>query len=227
MSIKGVAFDLEGTVVDVEEAHHKGHFEVAKEIGVNLTLENVFEIIPHFIGGPDEKIAEEIWNLSDKKYPQSFVAERDKHYYHVFLKDLPIKPRPGFIDFLNKMLESGIKISIGSLTEKVEAEVLLERSGLNKIFSRELTVLREDVDRLKPAPDVFLETARRMGISAGEQLVFEDSPNGVKAAVLAGSVAIGMPVYNRASVIERLFKEGAKEVYDNWEKVDINKFLTL
>ena len=43
MKINGVAFDLEGTVVDVEEAHHRGHFAVAKDVGVDLTLETALK----------------------------------------------------------------------------------------------------------------------------------------------------------------------------------------
>lgn len=227
MLIKGVAFDLEGTVVDVEEAHHKGHLAAAKDVGVNLTIDTALKLIPHFIGGPDEKIAEEIWDLSDKKHFQSFIAERDKYYYHEFLKLLDIKSRPGFMRALQELRQAGLKTGIGSLTGKDEADVLLETSGLNKIFSRDITVLREDVKNKKPAPDVFIETAKRMGIKPKEQLVFEDSPNGVKAAVLAGSVAVGMTVYDKVEVVGRLFKDGAVRVFKNWDEVDVNELLNL
>ncbi|MBI5401605.1 HAD family phosphatase [Candidatus Wolfebacteria bacterium] len=225
MKIKGVAFDLEGTVVDVENAHHKGHFAVAKDVGVDLTLETALKLIPHFIGGPDEKIAEEIWDLSNKKYDKNFIAERDKFYYHKFLKSTVIQPRPGFLRTLEKIRKAGLKTSIGSLTGRDEAEVLLETSGLSKIFSRDLTVLREDVKNIKPAPDVFFETARRMGIDPKEQLVFEDSPNGIKAAVAAGSTAIGMPVYDKMEVIQKLLDEGVMKVFKSWYEIDVKKLL--
>ena len=80
--IKGVAFDLEGTVVDVERAHHLGHFAAAKEVGVVLDLDSALEKLPHFIGGPDDKIAEEILALSPQK-EQSTSAQilaRDKYW---------------------------------------------------------------------------------------------------------------------------------------------------
>lgn len=223
--IKGIAFDLEGTVVDVEEAHHQGHFAAAEEVGVKLTFDTALELIPHFIGGPDEKIVEEIWGLSDKRLSRAFIAERDKYYYHEFLKKMDIKPRSGFVEFLGKMRVTGLKTSIGSLTGKDEAGVLLRVSGLDKVFPREIMVLREDVKNTKPAPDVFLETAKRMGIDAGEQLVFEDSPNGVKAALAAGSAAVGMPVFNKPEVIERLVQSGAVKIFKNWHEVDITEFL--
>lgn len=227
MSLKGIAFDLEGTVVDVEEAHHQGHLAVAKEVGVNLTIEAALEKIPHFIGGPDEKIVDEIWNLSDKKYSKFFIAERDKYYYHQFLKKKIIEPRADFLIFLENVRKLGIKTAIGSLTGKDEALVLLRTSGLDKIFSRALTVLREDVKNVKPMPDVFIETAKRMKIETKEQLVFEDSPNGIKAAISAGSVAIGMPVYDNMAIIKRLNKEGAVRVFKKWNEVNINELLNL
>lgn len=227
MLIRGVAFDLEGTVVDVENAHHKGHFATAKDVGVDLNLETALKLVPHFIGGPDEKIAEEIWDLSDKKFDKNFIAERDKYYYHEFLKSSVIQPRFGFIRVLEEMRKAGLKTSIGSLTGKNEAEVLLKTSGLDKIFFRNLTVLREDVKNIKPAPDVFFETAIRMGISSREQIVFEDSPNGIKAAVMAGSTAIGMPVYGRSDIVERLVANGAIKIFKSWDEVNINELLTL
>ena len=228
MLIKGLAFDLEGTLVDVENAHHQGHLLVAREVGVELkNVEEAIEKIAHFIGGPDEEIVEEIWNLSDKKYSKSFIAERDKHYYQKFLQEEIIEIRPGFLIFLEKAKKLGIKIALGSLTGKQEAEVLLHASGLNNFFFREITVLREDVKNFKPAPEVFLETARRMGIDPKEQVVFEDSPNGIKAALSAGSIAIGMPVYDNILVSERLSEAGAFKVFKTWSEINLSELLNL
>lgn len=226
MSIKGVAFDLEGTVVDVEKAHHEGHLAAAAEVSVFLSgLEEALEKIPHFIGGPDELIVEEIWQLSDKKKTKDFIAERDKYHYLRLLQEMNIEPRPGFLLFLERLNKLGIKIAIGSLTAHTEALTLLKTSGLDKIFSRSQIVLREDVKNIKPAPDVFLETARRLEIIPEEQLVFEDSPRGILAACSAGCIGIGMPVYNLESVKKSLKEAGAKHIYTSWEDIHIEEFL--
>lgn len=226
MNIKGIAFDLEGTVVNVEPAHHEGHFATAKEVGVEIkSVEEALEKIPHFIGGPDEAITAEIFELSDKKKPLEFIIERDKYHYQRLLKESVIEPRPGFLMVVKELQDLGIKISIGSLTAKMEATTLLNSSGLDKIFSRDVTVLREDVKNIKPAPDVFLETAKRMGIGHGEQLVFEDSPRGVAAAITAGSLAIGMPVYNLPKTVNALKEAGVVRVYASWEEINVKELL--
>lgn len=227
MNIKGIAFDLEGTVIDVEKAHHEGHIAAAREVGVTLDLDTALQKIPHFIGGPDDAIVQEIWELSDKKNPIDFIAERDRFHYERLLKELSIVPRPGFLEFLERIVAEGLKISIGSLTAEIDVMLLLEHAGLDKYFSREITVLREDVQNVKPAPDVFIETARRMGIDPREQLVFEDSPRGIMAALAAGSRAIGMPVYNKEEVIDELKRAGAMEVYTHWNEVKNSEIIYI
>lgn len=216
----GIAFDLEGTVIDVEFAHHESHILAAKEVGVELNLDLALEKIIHFIGGPDEEVCKEIYELSDKKYPIPFILGVKKFYYEELLKNISeIKPRKGFMEFLDYLKKGGKKISIGSLTPSNQAKTLLLKSGLYNYFEKNNLVLREDVMNVKPAPDVFLLTAKRMEVSPVHQLVFEDSPRGVSAAIKAGSKVIGMPVYDRPEVIENLYKAGAFKVYLDWEDV--------
>lgn len=222
--IKGVAFDLEGTVIDIESVHHRAHLLSAQEAGVYLTdVPSAIRLIPHFIGGPDELVAEEIVKLSDRQVSPEWLLERKKFHYQHLLSTVDIAPRPGFLRVCKEMQDRGLLISIGSLTATSNAKVLLETSGLDKIFLTNCIVLREDVHNVKPAPDVFLETAQRMGILPSEQLVFEDSPNGIKAAVSAGSRAIGIPVYLETVDILRL--AGAEQVYSNWDEVKIDEIL--
>ncbi|MFH1246379.1 MAG: HAD family phosphatase [Candidatus Liptonbacteria bacterium] len=224
--IKGVAFDLEGTVVDVEAAHHRAHLAIAKEAGVTLTLDQALKQIPHFIGGPDNKIAEEIWGLGNKRLSAQELLALDKKYYNQFLETMEIAPRPGFLDVLEEIRSRGLAVAIGSLTPTVQAKVLLEHSGLATLFGEKHIVFAEHVANLKPAPDVFLKTTDFMGIRPENQLVFEDSPRGVQAAIAAGSAAvIGMPAYNRPDTIAALEKAGTKKIYLSWEDIDFGTLL--
>lgn len=223
MSIKinGIAFDLEGTIVDVEAAHHDAHLAVALEAGVNLSLNEALKSIKHFIGGPDEKVFQEIFDLSDKKISVYDMLQRDKYFYKKFLQQINIQPRPGFVKCLNLFRQSGLPVSIGSLTSKQDADWLIDNAGIRSLFPEKNIVYREDVQKLKPEPDVYLETAKRMKIAPEYQLVFEDSPNGIKAAIGASSLAVGMPVYEQSHIIESLMLAGAKCIFSSWEKVNL------
>lgn len=226
MNIKGVAFDLEGTLVDLEKFHHDAHLEVARRVGLNLTLNEAIAKLPHFIGGPDNIIIEEIIALSgNSSLSVDELSKIDKKLYHEKLFYTSISPRNGVLAVLKQLVISNIPIAIGSLTDNEEALYILKKSGLDSIFLRNKVVLLSDVEKVKPAPDVFLKTAQLMGIDPKEQLVFEDSPNGIRAARSAGSIAIGMPVYNKSETIETLKKAGAWKIIKNWEEVNLKEII--
>ncbi|MCR4256305.1 MAG: HAD family phosphatase [Candidatus Uhrbacteria bacterium] len=225
MTIRGIAFDLEGTSIDVEAAHHGAHLSVAAEQGLTLSYEEACLRIPHLIGGPDDKIYEDLLALLPEEVRgRVSIAEllaRKKELYDQHLTKIEIKPRPGFEAFVRDVREMGIRVAIGSLTARTQAEHLLKESKLLDLFGRSHIVLREDVENLKPAPDVFLKTASVMGVSPSEQLVFEDSPRGVEAALAAGSKAIGMPVVLRGFAVGALVDAGASRVFFDWHEINV------
>lgn len=226
--INAIAFDLEGTVIDVEKVHHQAHLLSAKDIGLDLSLEEGFALISHFIGGPDEKVAEEIVNLAEKKRiiaDKNYILAQKKKHYNRLLDEIEIKPRPGFVDFFQMVKKMGIKCTIGSLTNREQALVLLERSGIGKLFGYENIVLREDVQNLKPTPDVWIATAQKANVEPAQQLVFEDSPRGIQGAVKIGAYCIGMPVYNRPDTIHNLVKEGAQRIFFCWSEINPHNLL--
>ena len=223
MKIQGIAFDLEGTVVDVEKAHHNAHFATAAEVGVEINTDTAFQRLKHFIGGPDSKVMEDIWALSQKKVSPEELLKRKQFHYERLLATMDVSPRRGFNYFLDRVVtDLDLRVSIGSLTSMVQAKVLLERSGVGKWIGGDANiVLAEHVQNHKPAPDVFLETARRMGIDPKNQLVFEDSPRGVQAALAAGSRAIGMPVYNRPEATVPLIQAGVCRLFMDWREINV------
>jgi len=227
MKIQGIAFDLEGTVVDVEKAHHNAHFATAAEVGVEINTDTAFQRLKHFIGGPDSKVMEDIWALSQKKVSPEELLKRKQFHYERLLATMDVSPRRGFNYFLDRVVtDLDLRVSIGSLTSMVQAKVLLERSGVGKWIGGDANiVLAEHVQNHKPAPDVFLETARRMGIDPKNQLVFEDSPRGVQAALAAGSRAIGMPVYNRPEATVPLIQAGVCRLFMDWREINLVELL--
>lgn len=229
--IRGVAIDMEGTTVDTEPAHHWGWIRAAKEIGVTLQTPSLaMEVVPNFSGGPDRDIIEQIYALlpgSPKPTDEqlaSFLKRKWVHYDELVQK-LDLCPRLGFFEVYAKLRAAGLPITIGTAVELEKSMALFRRSGLDKFFTLYDIVLLTDVKNSKPAPDCFIETARRMGIAPEEQLVFEDSPRGVKAGVAAGSPVIGMPVYDTETVKKRLLDAGACKIYTDWRHINVDELL--
>ncbi|MDO8512474.1 MAG: HAD family phosphatase [bacterium] len=229
--IKGVAFDMEGTVVNVEPAHHGAWIRAAEEIGVVLANpQEATQKIPNFIGGPDDAIIEQIFALQSEIRPtlvkdKGVFLNRKWQHYDTLIKTMDLRPRKGFCEVYGMLRCTGIPVTIGTAVDLDKGMVLLRRSGLDRLFSLQEIVMITDVSRTKPAPDCFLETARRMRIGPNTQLVFEDSPRGVKSGVAAGSVVIGMPTYDNPIVKQKLNDAGAREIYLNWEAIDIDQLL--
>lgn len=225
----GVAFDLEGASVDLEDQRHEAHLRAAASFDIAIDREFAIAYLPHFIGGPDELVAEEIFALARASLPMdrtSFVDEflsRDRSAFDLLLRDCPIAPRDGYLEFVDWLHSMRVPTSIGSLTSTDQATVILERSGLARLFGR-CIVLREDVKEVKPAPDVFLATARLMDISPTLQIVYEDSPRGVMASYRAGSHPIGMPVIDHPAALRALEAANPLAIFSDWRDANLRSF---
>ncbi|MEM3370307.1 MAG: HAD family phosphatase [Candidatus Woesearchaeota archaeon] len=219
-----VTFDLEGTTVNLGNVHHKAHELSAKAFGINLTVEQFLKNLdefPHFIGGPDEEIAKEIAKYGLKHFG-IYVDPKEIHYakkfyYNNLLPEFEIRPREGFLEFFFFIKSLGFKYAIGSLTSTGQAMHILDQAELLELFGLEKIILKEDVRNLKPHPEVYIKTAELHGVSPSKQIVFEDSPNGVRAAKSAGSMAYGMPVYyDNPKVIQQLKDAGVDGIFNGW-----------
>ena len=224
---------MEGTVVNVEPVHHWAWIHAAAKIGVMFASpEEAMEKIPNFSGGPDKPIIEQMYALlpgghkpTDEQIA-AFLRRKWAHYDELIETVVDLRPRPGFFEVYGRLKCAGLPITIGTAVELEKGLALLKRSGLDRFFLLHDIVLLTDVKNPKPAPDCFLETARRMGIDPRAQLVFEDSPRGVKSGVAAGSPVIGVPVYNTETAKRRLTEAGACRIFTDWREIDVDKLLS-
>lgn len=221
-TLKAVSFDLEGPLIDAEIAHHLGFLRAVEEFGYSLSFEQANREIPGWIGGGDMHIATALAARIGGCEPCEIVARKMVHYRKI-LATLNLKPRPGFLNVYTELARREIPMGIGSLTPTNQANELMEITGLTTCFRPERVVLLEDIGEAnkKPKPDVYLETARRLGVTPHKQLVFEDSVTGVLAARAAGSLVVAMPVYKNHANIRALLEAGACRVFWDWRDINI------
>jgi putative hydrolase of the HAD superfamily len=98
---------------------------------------------------------------------------------------------PGVSDRVREGRGAGLKTAVASSSTSAWVEGWLERHGIRDLFDTLCT--RDQVERVKPAPDLFLLAARRLGVGPERCLVFEDSPNGIRAARAAGMRCVAIP----------------------------------
>lgn len=229
--IKAFTFDLEGPAVNMEPYHFTGFWYAAQDRGVHFDPSRIAEDmdlrIPNAIGGGDIVISEGIARLANpeaspeeiKKLAAQIRAQKDEFYAQAIAGLESIEPREGFLDVVGQIRELGLPMAIASSTPRARAEVLLERSGIGKLFPKELILVRESVERPKPAPDIYLKAAELMGIHPSEQLVFEDSATGLQAARTAGSPSIAMPIFTSPAYVAKIRAQKPVRIYVTWEDV--------
>lgn len=178
-----VIFDMDGTLLDTQQTYIP-----AWEYAGNLQgIEGVGRCVPHICG-----MNEEGWTkyLGDKYETLDVVAfKRNVNKY--FAEHIEIRFKKGALELIDFLKRNNVKIAVASGTEK--ETIVKYLSKLDALDSFDAIVGGEEVENGKPAPDVFLLTCEKLGTRPEECVIFEDSPNGVRAAKNAGIKCIGIP----------------------------------
>jgi HAD superfamily hydrolase (TIGR01509 family) len=182
-------FDYDGLLADTEELAASVLVSLLAERGVATG----FESMVSFMGstGPVNDAAWESWLLewlgpdADQQAFETIAAERMEAGRY----DVPA--RPGVVELLDEAHRHGWQVAIGTGASRARLDKHLERLGLLGRFDAIVTAA--DVTHGKPAPDIFLEAARRLGRQPSECVVLEDSIPGYEAARAAGMSVIICP----------------------------------
>jgi HAD superfamily hydrolase (TIGR01509 family) len=214
--MKALIFDFDGLIFDTEVPDFQSWQEVYREHGVELLLEKWAEILggagasdfdPHdyleeLVGHPVDK--DEIW------------IKRRKIYVELMDQRSIL---PGVEEYLTRAKELGLKLGIASSSPECWVSGHLTSLGLIDQFEAIKTA--DDVEKTKPEPELFLETAKALDTPVDQIIVFEDSPNGVLAAKRAGMYCVAVP----NPLTAQLSLEGADRVLESLADVPLEKLL--
>ncbi len=184
--LKGAIFDHDGLMFDTEKIWQKNWNLVANEMGITLPEEFKKEICGSN-GQHTLDVIQKYYHVEDGKEIRDRVIEsvaRDEIENQIEMKE-------GLLDILEMFQKHGVKMAVASSSPREMILMNLKRSQLEKYF--EVVVSGKDVKHGKPAPDIFLLAAEKLGIDPRECYVFEDAYNGVQAGVSAGAKTIMVP----------------------------------
>eukprot|EP00301_Raphidiophrys_heterophryoidea_P021120 c5644_g1_i1.p1 GENE.c5644_g1_i1~~c5644_g1_i1.p1 ORF type:complete len:237 (-),score=43.22 c5644_g1_i1:131-841(-) len=218
MKISGVVSDLDGTLLDAEPLYEKATDLVLKEYGHSYT----WDVAQTVIGRPEFTGASIIVSsYSLPLSPEEFLAKRDSHLLDLFV--LTLDPLPGAVEAVAH-LSIECKLPIAIATSSKQQYIHLKRARNEHLFSMFQDVVCGDdpsVLQGKPAPDIFLEGAKRIGIPPSECLAFEDSPAGCEAASRAGMTVIALAA---EQMDPEKYKPWATEIIHNWSEFSPTKY---
>jgi HAD superfamily hydrolase (TIGR01509 family) len=183
--VGALIFDFDGLMIDTERVEADCIIEALADWGVEVTYAD----FGHLFGSVD---ADEEWGRLLDSWCGRSPAELDARLREIAtpLKDaLPLLP--GVRELLDAADDYGIPTAIATGNT---VPTLQRRLGRHGVFDRFHTIVtRADVTRGKPAPDIYLEAARRLGVPADACLALEDSVLGCEAALAAGMQVVACP----------------------------------
>ena len=186
MKYRGAIFDQDGLLFDTESIYQKAWIEAGRRQGVTIDPS-----VPRRFSGMGRKLIKEI---VDVEYPQldweRYSTEAIDLAWSTQLASVPPK-KPGLMDMLAFCRTNGIKMVVASSSRRHIVEHNLTAAGVRAYFDAITT--GEEVVHSKPAPDIFLLAASKIGIPAQECVVFEDAFSGIRGAVAAGARAVLIP----------------------------------
>jgi HAD superfamily hydrolase (TIGR01509 family) len=167
-------FDMDGLMVDSEPLWFEVEREFARARGGDFTPEMARECIGRGLS-----------NTLAVMRDSSDIIER----FIARVGDLQLKP--GFLELFEEARARGVPRALASSSARRLVLATLERFGVRERF--DAVVSGDDVTHPKPAPDIFLEAARRLGVAPAGCVVLEDSQSGVAAARAAGMAVVAVP----------------------------------
>ncbi|MDH6488261.1 HAD family hydrolase [Streptomyces sp. SAI-127] len=200
-----VIFDNDGVLVDSEPISNRHLAAYLTELGHPTSYE---DSIRDYMGSAMHRIHDLVLERTGRPLPEDFDDVFHARVFAAFEREL--QPVAGIAGVLEKLAADGVPYCVASSGSHERIRVGHRATGLDRWFADERIFSSQDVGRGKPAPDLFLYAAERMGVEPGRCVVVEDSPLGVQAAVAAG-----MDVYGFTAMTPATRLAGATQLFSD------------
>lgn len=185
--LSAVLFDMDGCLIDTEQAYIKAwaHAFEAKNIPID------FEVIVSWAGSGKNEINDLVTEIVGSRELAMEMRQIREDYFYVMLERGEIFMKPYVDEMLAFLKEQGIKTAVASSTFSDRGNILLDYFHLRD--KMDWATWGDEVENTKPSPDPYLKALEKCGFPKEECIVFEDSYNGVMAALNAGLRVINVP----------------------------------
>ncbi len=201
--IRGVLLDIDGTLLDSNDAHAHAWIEALAEAGITSD----FADLRRLIGKGGDKVLPEVARMDAESEPGKNISKRRSHLF--LERFLPaLKPFPGARDLILRCQAEGLKLVVATSAKEEELSALLQQATLGDLLHESAT--SSDAKNSKPDPDIIEAAIRRSGIDRSELVMLGDTPYDVAAATKAEvrSIALRCGGWGDSDL------QGAVAVYD-------------
>ena len=209
---KGIIFDMDGTIVDSLPYHYKAWKIFFKENKV----ENFSERLKDYKGGGTLDLLTAVYGDKYSRKELKIMTDEKEIIFREIYKN-NVVPIMGFMDMFELIKSKKILVGIASNAIRKNVKMILSELKIYKKFDS--IICGDEVKRGKPDPEMFDETIDRFNLKKEECLIFEDSVEGVSAAVNSGVDVVGITSSTSGKI---LIDKGCITTIDNYLNFDIS-----
>ena len=183
--LRGVIFDIDGTLVDSNDAHARSWVDTLREAGYDVP----FDVIRPMIGMGGDKLLPSATGIES----DSVLGQRlSKRRWDLFQRDyLPtLEPTPGARELVQRMKTDGLELIVATSASGNEVGALLEAANVADLMQEKTT--SSDAAESKPDPDIVQAAIRKSGIDPDDLIMVGDTPYDVQAAIGAHVKLVGL-----------------------------------
>nr|WP_294873723.1 HAD family phosphatase [uncultured Pedobacter sp.] len=181
-----VIFDMDGVICHTNPYHSLAFREFFSTRNLAPTDE---EFAQHMFGKSNSYI---LSHFLKRKIEGEELLQLEQEKEGLFRKiyEPNVEPISGLVEFINNLKNNGAKLGVATSAPYANLELILNKVPIREILGS--IMASEDVKKHKPDPEVYLTSAKNLGISPDQCIVFEDSFSGVSAALNAGMKVVGV-----------------------------------
>jgi HAD superfamily hydrolase (TIGR01509 family) len=183
--LRGVLFDVDGTLVDSNAAHASSWVDTLREAGYEVP----FDVLWPMIGMGGDKLLPTAAGIEiDSDLGKALSDRRWEIFQRNYLENL--RPTPGARDLVKRMKDDGLELIVASSASGEELGALMEAADVRDLFEK--TTSSSDAEDSKPDPDIVQAAVRKSGMKPEELVMLGDTPYDVEAAIGAHVKLVGV-----------------------------------
>jgi len=185
MTVRAAILDIDGTLIDSNDAHAQAWVDVGKEMGYDIDFAHVRRLIG--MGG--DKVLPEITGLEDESDEAEKLKQRRGEIFQE--RYLPgLQPFPRARELLERFQADGMALVVATSASKDDMGKLLEKAGIKDLIEEKTS--QSDVEASKPDPDVIEAAVEKAGCKPSEAVMLGDTPYDVEASRKAGVPCVAL-----------------------------------
>lgn len=209
MALDALIFDLDGTLVDTNQAHVESWVRAFERCGYTIPADR---IAPEIGKGGDNLVPSILGDEADARDGERLRDACAEEYVRI-AGERRLEIFPGVIELLAEARRHGLRLALATSSGQEQLDATFESAGDDLRTRMDVVIGKADVENSKPDPDVVVVAVRKLGLSPAQCAMIGDTPYDAIAAGLAGVVTLGVLSSGLGVDEKRLRVGGARRVY--------------